>query len=57
MDCGTEKSVVEHVAYTRKVIRIVVCRTRNAVPRDSLGAMGLASISVMKAAKSPILWA
>ena len=56
MDSGAQESVVERITYTREVIWIVLSRMRVMVPRDSLGVMGLASISVIKAAKRPMLW-
>ena len=55
VDGRAEKGVVEHVAYVERVIRASLCRIENRVLRDSLAGMGLASISVMKAAKRPIL--
>ena len=57
MDRSTKEGVVKHVVYTRDVIGAVLCRAMDVVPRDSLGVMGLASISAMKAAKRPMLWA
>ena len=55
VDRSTEEGVIEHVVYTRDVIGAVLCGAMDVVPRDSLGVMGLASISAMKAAKRPIL--
>jgi len=52
---SADKGVVEHVVYTRGAIEVALCRTMNRVPLNSLAMMGLASISVMKAAKSPML--
>ena len=56
VDGGAEKSVVEHVVYVVCVIVIALCRTMDRVPLNSLAGMGLASISVIKAAKRPMLW-
>ena len=50
MSGGADESVIEHAAYTKRVILCAV-RTRNNVLRDNFGAMGLASIWEMKAAK------
>ena len=57
VDSGAEESIVKRIAYIRDVMGIVLSRMRVMVPRDSLGVMGLASISVIKAAKRPMLWA
>jgi hypothetical protein len=56
MSGGADKSVIEDVVYTRQVIEVVLSRRGNCVLRDSFGAMGLASIQVIKAAKKPMLW-
>ena len=56
MNGSADESVVEYVAWVRCYWGRGI-RVRNEVLRDSLGAMGFASISVMKAAKRPILYA
>ena len=50
VDSGAQESVVERIAYTREVMGRVMA------PRGSLGVMGLVSVSVIKAAKRPMLW-
>ena len=55
MNGSADKSVVEYVACVRCYWGCGI-RARNKVLRDSLGATGFASISVMKAAKRPMLY-
>ena len=57
MGGSANKSVVEYVACAGRVIVAGLRKTRNGVLLDNFGVMGLASISVMNAAKRPMLWA
>jgi len=55
VDGSADKSVIEHIAYIRWVNAVALYGAGNPVLRDSLGRMGLASISVIKAAKKPMV--